>query len=528
MKGGFDVLDWVVVAAYLLAIAVVGILLNRRDSRDARDYFLTSGQVPAWLAAVSVIATTQSAATFLGGPDYGYRGDFTYLSTCLGALVAAVIVARVFIPKFYAARVTTVYELLGERFGPAAKQAAGGMFLLGRILAGGARLYLAALAVSMMMFGVVTGEGVALASLALILAAFVFSFYGGLRAIVWLDLLQLIVYVGAAVAITALLMNRLHLPLGDIVQQLRFAEGGKDKLQIVHLSWRLSDPFSLPAVLTGVVLLYLANYALDQDTTQRLLACRSAREGARGLYLSIAATVPVIGLFISIGGLLYLFYRSPGLGDGAVPGVPGGKWGGEDVTVLMRFILTEVPAGMRGLMTVGVIATAVGTTMSALNSMSSVLVEDFYRPWRTARTPVSEHHFVLAGRAGMVLVSIATLVMAIFSYFWQHYVRAPLLEFVLSVMNFAYSGLLGVYFTALFTRRGSSASVFAALLMGFATVLVLQPTIATALAMPDPLRTLSFPWQLCVGTLAAFLTCAAGDVRRSGERSQVGGALQEP
>lgn len=522
MSAGFTILDWWVVGAYFAAVAVLGYALSRRDSGDAHDYFLASGRIPPWLAAISVIATTQSAATFLGGPDYGFRGDFTYLSTCVGALMAVVLVAHVFIPRFYALGVTTVYELLGDRFGSAAKRAAGGTFLVGRVLAGGARLYLAAIAVCLMIFGDVTAGGIMVASLALTLAAFLFTFHGGLRAIVWLDLLQFVVYLGAALAIAGLLLGRLHMPLSTILHDLQFSAGGMDKLRVFDLSRDFANPFSLPAVMTGVFLLYVGNYALDQDTTQRLLACKNAREGARGLYFSIGATIPLIALFIAIGELLYLFYRVP------LTGSPATTFRGENITVLMHFILTEVPPGVRGLMTIGVIATAVGTTMSALNAMSSVLVQDFYRPWRARRSVVSEHHYVVAGRWGMALMSGATLATAILSYYWQHFTRTPLLEFVLSVMNFAYAGLLGVYFTAVFTKRGSSASVIAALAVGFLVIIVLQRPIGMVLGLPVVLGRLSFPWQLCIGTLAAFLTCVAG---RSGgyspARRSVRAALQE-
>jgi len=170
------------------------------------------------------------------------------------------------------------------------------------------------------------------------------------------------------------------------------------------------------------------------------------------------------------------------------------------------------------LATAGVLATAVGTTMSALNAMSSVLVQDFYRPWRARGVPAPESHYVFAGRIGMAVTGLATLGMAILSFYWQLYTNAPLLEFVLSVMNFAYAGLLGVYFTAVFTRRGSAASVMAALGVGFLVILLLQPYVADRLGLPDTLRRLAFPWQLCLGAGASFLTCVLG---RSKVREQV-------
>jgi len=485
---------------------VAGAFLSRRQSPNAKDYFLASGTVPPWLAAISVIATTQSAATFLGGPDYGYRGDFTYLSTNIGGLIAAYIVARVLMPRFYGHGVSTVYELLGLRFGSGAMRAAGGMFVIGRILAGGARLYLAALAVSIVVFGDISALGICVSASILVGVAFLFTFHGGLRSIVWIDLIQFVMYIAAALA--ALVCLRLAIPATtpQLLHGLWAPPAGPNKLTLINLSFNTTQPFALPAVLIGFTLLSIGNFGLDQDTTQRLLACRNAKAGASGLYMSVLATVPVVAIFIAIGSLLYVIYQRPDLMGAAT--TPSARLShAEDVTVFMRFILTRAPPGVRGLATVGVLATAIGTTMSALNAMSSVLIQDFYRPWRTRTAQRAESHYVFAGRIGMALTAVATLGVAVMSFYWQRGTNMPLLEFVLSIMNFAYAGLLGVYFTAIFTRRGSTASVIAALGVGFAVILVLQPTLAERLGLPTALRHLAFPWQLCLGATASFLTC---------------------
>jgi solute:Na+ symporter, SSS family len=510
MNGTFAPLDWCVVAGYFAAIALVGFFTSRRVSGDARDYFLASGRVPAWLAAISVLATTQSAATFLGGPDYGYRGDFTYLSVGLGALLAAFIVARLLMPRFYGEGVSTVYELLGRRYGSGAMQAAGLMFVVGRVLAGGARLYLAAVAVSMIVFNGVSGPGVLSAAAILILASFVFTFHGGLRSIVWVDLLQFAIYAISAFALLMVLYSKIPGPFSAALHGLAATPDGHNKLRMIDWSLALDRPFTLPAVLLGGTLLYIGNYGLDQDTTQRLLACKDSGAGSRGLYMSALASIPVMAVFIAIGSLLYVVYQRPDMMGGTAFAGPARQGGGLDVTIFMHFILTQAPPGLRGLATTGVLATAIGTTMSALNAMSSVLVQNFYRPWKSRSTVVAESHYVLAGRVGMGLTGLATLGVAVLSFYWQRYTNAPLIEFVLSVMTFAYAGLLGVYFTALFTQRGSGPSVIAALLVGFAVILLLQPYVADHLELPIILRRLAFPWQLCLGTFASFLTCLIG------------------
>ena len=307
---GFTWLDWGIVGLYVLLLAAAGLLSTRRQ-RDAEEYFLAGHGVPVWLVAVSVLSTTQSAATFLGAPDYGFRGDYTYLTSYLGALIAALLVAWILIPRLYAMNATTVYELLARRFGVRAMRAAGGMYLLGRVLASGARLYLAAIAAAMIMFSNIHPSSLFAASLALVVLGIAFTYLGGLRSILWTDLVQVILYVGAALVVLVVLLRSIPAPLGDIVAGLASAPGGENKLRLLDLSLDPAAPFSLFATLTGIVLLFVASTGLDQDTTQRLLACPSARDGRRALVVSVLAAVPVVLLFMAIGSLLHIFYERP-------------------------------------------------------------------------------------------------------------------------------------------------------------------------------------------------------------------------
>jgi Na+/proline symporter len=515
MSPQFTAFDWTILGGYVAALAVAGYLASRRTIATADDYFLAGHSAPTWLVAVSVLSTVQSAATFLGVPDYSYRGDYAYLTSVAGALLAAVFVARVLMPRFYAQRVTTVYQLLEIRFDVTARRAAGGMYLVGRIFASGARLYLAAIAVSMVMFLDVQPGQIVVASLVLLAFGLVFTFMGGLSAIIWSDLIQVVLYLGAALAVLFFLWTKIPASPEQIVAALSAAPDGTDKLRLIDPSLDLSRPFSLIAILTGIVLLHIGNSGLDQDTTQRLLACEDARRGSRALYWSVLASIPVIVIFLVIGSLLHIFYQRPDLMASAAGSVPP-TFRGEKITVFMHFILSEVPPGVRGLVTVGVIAAA--AINSGLISMSAVAVNDFYRPWAARRGITEEMHFVRAGRAATVLLGLALFGMSILCYYWQRATSAPLLEFVLGVMAFAYAGLLGVYFTAVFTRRGSSASVIAALIAGFATVTMFQPYVARLAGLPEAFATVAFPWQLLIGTAVATLVCMASAGRaRDGE-----------
>ncbi|RYD48526.1 MAG: sodium:solute symporter, partial [Sphingomonadales bacterium] len=331
----FSMIDWVVILLYLGLLIAGAWLFTPKHTGTAHDYFLAGGTVPAWLAAVSVLSATQSAATFLGGPDFGYHGDFTYLATNLGGLLGAIFVAKILIPRFYAARVTTVYELLTMRFDARATRWTGAMFLLGRVLANGARVYLAAIAIAMVMTSTVSAGTILIAATVLIVAAFLSTFVGGLRSVLWIDLIQFVIMVGSAIAV--MIFVRLSIPASnaEILQGLAHAPGGVDKLRLIDPSFDLSKPFSLLAIVTGIALLYIASSGLDQDTTQRLLACKDAKTGARGLYMSVFATVPVVAIFITIGLLLHVLYDRPELMGGATAAASR-EFGGEKISAFMH------------------------------------------------------------------------------------------------------------------------------------------------------------------------------------------------
>jgi solute:Na+ symporter, SSS family len=504
----FTALDWGILTGYVGVLAIASYLSTRRNMQNADDYFLASHHAPTWLVAVSVLSTVQSAATFLGVPDNSYRGNYTYLASTIGALIAAWFVAKVLIPRFYAIGATTVYELLEQRFDVTARRAAGAMYLVGRILASGARLYLAAIAVSMIMFLDVAPQHIVIASFVLLIFGLIFTFMGGLNSVIWSDLVQVTLYVGAAIMVLIFLLIKIPAPLPEIVNSLSSAPSGQDKLQLIDWSFDFTAPFSIFAAVTGLVLINIGNSGLDQDTTQRLLACDSAKDGSRALYISVWASIPVIAIFLMIGSLLHIFYERPDL-MASGGSIITKTFQGEKITVFMHFILSEIPPGLRGLVTVGVIAAA--AINSGLISMAAVLINDFYRPWAEHKGQRPEKHYIRAGQVAMVLLGIALFAMSILCYYWQRYSSIPLLEFVLGVMTFAYSGLLGVYFTAVFTRRGSSASVIAALIAGFTTILIFQGFIVDSLSLPSAMKTIAFPWQLCIGTTVATAVCLLGN-----------------
>lgn len=506
-------LDWVVFFGYFAVLALLGWWVNRRTAGSSNDYFLAANSMPVWVVAVSVLATSQSAATFLGGPDMGFRGNLSYIATNIGALIATFIVIKFLLPRYYQLKVTTVYELLEQRFGATAKDHAGKMYLFGRIFASGARLYMAAIAVAMLLFNNIQTSSVLAAVVLLAIIGLACTVVGGIRSVIYTDALQCAVYVLAALLVLGYLYHSLGLDLATLTQALQQPiEGGPSKLLLFDWRFDVSSAgvFNMWSALTGFILLNIAAFGLDQDMTQRVLTCKDSKAGARALLSSALMVIPTMLIFIVIGFLLYVFYQRPDLYQPAQSFAD--SFGGEKVTVFMYYVLNEMPSGLRGLVVVGVIAAALSTITSGLNSMSSVLIADMYKPWRLKRQPdTGDQHFVRAGQAGMILTATALSAMAILCYYWQQYSDMPLLAFALSVMVFSYSGLLGVFFTALFSKRGNRYSVTAALLTGFAVTLLLQPYILQHLSPSLAALNLGFTWQLCIGTVVATLVCLSGN-----------------
>ena len=510
MNSAFQSADWSIFIIYFLLLALTGWWFNRGSIGTSREFFTGNRQIPTWVVAISVLATAQSAATFFGAPYYAYRGVLTYLTTNLGALAAAFFVAHFLLPKFYLYKVTTAYALLQHRFGESTKRHAGWMYLVGRLFASGARLYMAAIALSMILFTDIAPPHVLGAIALLCLVSFAYSTWGGIRSVIYGDAIQCAVYVGAAVLVLGYLFWQLPGEGSQIWQSLQVpADGSASKLRLFDFGTDMSPAgaFNLLSTFTGFFLLFIASFGLDQDLTQRALSCRDARQGTWALVGSVLLVIPVVTVLLGIGLLLFLFYQDPAYhsSEGLAP---QSRFAGETITVFMFYVLHELPAGLRGLVTVGVIAAAVSTLTSGLNSMASVLMEDMLKPKLGARLSASAE--VPLARVLMFLLMLALGAMAMLCFYWQQYSDTPLLAFALGVMVFSYSGLLAVFAVALFSQRGNTFSCALALLTGFVVAALQQPYIQQWYLPPAWQFDLAFTWQLCIGFILATLVALSG------------------
>lgn len=485
--------DWLVVGVYVVAVGALGLFFSRRQSSD-REFFLASRRMPAWAAAVSVVATSLSAVTFIGAPEAAYGGNLTYLATNIGAILAALLVAAVFVPAFYRRDVTTVYELLDHSFGRSTRRAASLMFLVGRVMASGARLFAAAIPVSLMLFGNASPQGLLISIAIIALAAALYTATGGIAAVMWTDALQLAILLGAALVAAAMLHREIGLPLPELLGALREARApdGSAKLTLIDTRLDPSLPFTLPAILLGFTLFNSAALGADQDLAQRTLTCRSTARASASVIGSQLLGACVVLVFMSVGLLLWVRHA----GDASPP--PARE-------VFLRFILEEVPPGLRGLMMAGLLAAAMSSMDSALNAMSSAAVHDVL-PARVR----AQFRDVSLSRACVWLFAALLAAFASLCVFWQRASGDGLIAFALGVMIYAYAGTLAVFLAALLTRRGSPASALAALATGFAATLAMD--VMRARGIVD----LSLGWRMLLATSLAMLVCVSGRASRPG------------
>ncbi|MDN3683822.1 hypothetical protein QW180_06180 [Vibrio sinaloensis] len=260
--------------------------------------------MPMWVVAVSVLATSQSAATFLGGPESSYRGNLTYLATNIGGILGALFVAWVFDPKVFTKTKSQPFMncsrcVFGEKNQTTCRL---DVFNRPRFFASGSRLYMAAIAVSMILFTNIEPSSVITSVVILVVVGLAYTYMGGIRSVIWSDLIQLIVYVGAAIAVIVYLLGQIPADLNQIVHALQ--NPGNEQLSKLTLFDFSLDFFLLLALsafwacITGFVLLNIGAFGLDQDMTQRVLTCKNAKQGSQAMINSIVFSIPVVLIFL--------------------------------------------------------------------------------------------------------------------------------------------------------------------------------------------------------------------------------------
>ncbi len=485
MKTTFTALDFIVLVAYLVGTTALGVWLGR-GQKDAKDYFIASHRIPWWAILFSVVATETSALTLISIPGLAYLGNLTFLQVAVGYLVGRTVIAFTLLPRYYQGELVTAYALLERRFGVGTRRFASLAFMVTRAFGDSVRLFATAIPVALILGGVGAGRsGTVIAVVLLGAVSLGYTYFGGMRAVVWTDIIQTAVYLIAAVA--ALILIGQAAP--DGWSGIFSAAGATGKLQVFDFSLRFDRPHTIFAGLIGGAFLSMASHGADQLIVQRLLAAPNLRDAQRALIGSGIAVVFQFALFLILGIGLYSFYQ--------------GQAFGRPDEIFPRFIIESMPAGLTGLVVAAILAAS--TASGALNSLAAATLHDLYLPL-TKRSPTDP---------GVLRISkLFTLMWAVILTGGALLYRAqgtPVVVVALSIASFTYGGLLGGFFLGMLWRRAIQRDA----ILGMATAIVIMTFVVFArqLAPVFPsfqdtftaLSRIAWPWYVLIGTTITMI-----------------------
>jgi SSS family solute:Na+ symporter len=460
---GLDKLDLAIIALYLVGITLFGLRFRKRQ-RSLRDYFLAGRDIPWWAIALSIVAAETSTLTIISIPGLAYDTNLTFLQVVMGYLVGRVVISFVLLPHYFRGDLYTAYELIERRFGRGLRSLTAGLFLLTRAAAEGVRVYAVSIVVAIALG---TGE---VASIAIITAlTLIYTFEGGLAAVIWTDVVQTAIYVGGTVVG---LVTILHLVPGGW-SAIHAAAATAGKLQVFDFTAKFGIPYTFWAGVIGGAFFITASHGTDQLIVQRLLAARSQKQSVAALLSSGVAILFQFALFLMVGVMLWAFYR-----------VPSATFGKPD-RIYPTFIVSKMPHGISGLLIAAILAAAMSNLSAALNSLSSSTIMDFllrFRPQTDERARLRFSRLATLFWA-MVLFGLALLAL-------QKVGRV--VEVGLQIASVAYGALLGVFLLGVVTRRANQRGAMVGMLFGFGVGLYLWST------------HLPWTWWVPIGTTVTF------------------------
>jgi SSS family transporter len=493
-------LDFLVIGAYLIGIAAFGIL-SRGKQQSATDYFLGGRDLPWWAVSFSVVATETSTLTVIGVPAITYGGTFTFLQITIGYILGRIVVAAFFLPRYFRGSMSTAYEFLGQRFGDGMRATAAGTFMITRLLADGVRLF--ATAIPLRVIAVSMGYedvsyGLIIAAIAIVTVAY--TLVGGIRAVVWMDAVQMGLYVGGGIVAAALL-------LGEVPATWWAEAGETGKLALFDfgigesLSAWLTTPYVFWTAVLGGGIFAMASHGTDHLIVQRLLTCRDEIDAKKALIASGFLVMAQFALFLFVGLLLWAHY------GGQTPAELGLANGNE---IFPFYLIEGLPPGLSGLILAGIIAAAMSTLSSSLNSLASSSLFDLYqrlggRPLSEGRTLALSRWLTLAW--GVIFIGSAML-------FTES--TGPVVELGLSIASFTYGGLLGIFLLGLLNKRPDQRDGVIAFLVSIVLLFVIAKGVwyspaegwTFQLLLQGSLEGYSpigWPWYVAIGSAITLL-----------------------
>ncbi len=470
----FTALDWLVLVVYLVGTTALGVWLGR-GQKDARDYFVAGGEIPWWAVLFSIVATETSALTFISIPGLAYLGDFTFLQIATGYLLGRIVVAYTLLPRYVDGNLVTAYALLDRRFGLGARRMASVTFMTTRAFGDSVRLFATSIPVALIL-GPSLPDGWATPASILVLGVVTlfYTWHGGVRAVVWTDVLQTGVYLLGGVAAIVLIGQGVDGGWSAILGRA----GAAGKLRLFDVSLGFDRPHTLVAGLLGGAFLSMASHGADQIIVQRLLTSRSLSDARRALIGSGVAVIAQFALFLLIGTGLWAFYG-------------GASFPAPD-RIFPTFIVQEMPPVMTGVVIAAILAAAMSTVSGSLNALAAATVHDIWAPLRGGLPDGPAQ--LRASR----LFTICWAVVLIGGALLYRAEGTPVVVIALSIASFTYGGLLGGFFLAMLWPRANQRDAMVGMTIGIATMTVVVFAKVGGIA---------WPWYVLIGTA---ITTVAG------------------
>jgi SSS family transporter len=488
---GFSAIDYAVLLLYLAGITIFGVMF-RRSQHTVKDYFLGDRNTSWIVISLSIVATETSTLTLIGVPALAYAnyarpeqgGNFTYLQVVLGYIVARILISLLFIPAYFRGNLVTAYELLKNRFGVKTKNFAASLFLVMRALAEGVRVFAASLVLSAVLSASLPRlPYLWLWSIIIVgVLTLIYTFEGGITAVIWTDLIQLVIYIGGSLLAAYELLHLIPGGWNAIAAQAATA----NKFQFVSFKFDLGVPFTFWAGLLGGTFLTMASHGTDQLLVQRLLTCRNKRESQKALILSGFVVLFQFALFLTIGVMLFAYYHNASLPHSGL--APNKCLPSSCDQIFPMFIVRNLPHGISGLVIAAIFAAAMSNLSGSLNSLSSSTVLDFYKP--LLRPQASDGDLLklsrwLTAAWGIVLIGIAVVASSWGSVFTTG----------LTIASLVYGPMLGAFLLGVLTKRANQTGVMTGMALSLAFMLLIKIEFSSAIA---------WTWYVLIGTVVCF------------------------
>lgn len=494
---GFAAIDYLVVALYLMGVTIFGVMLSGRQ-RSTSDYFLGGRQIPWWAVLFSVVATETSTLTFISIPAVAYGGNLTFLQITFGYILGRIGVSMLFLPRYYQGQISTAYQFLGNRFGDSMRNITSSTFMVTRLLADGVRLFASAIPIVIILrlAGVkISDLNIYFISILMIAGVtLVYTFLGGIRAVVWMDMIQMGIYLGGAFLAAGIIINRLPHGLASTLSAAQSA----GKLNLFHFGFDLSlrdflaQPYTFFTALIGGAVFSVASHGTDQLIVQRLLTTRNLRSSQKAIISSGIVVFLQFALFLFVGILLYGFY------SGMEPSKLGLATTDE---IFAKFIVEELPPGLSGLIVAAILAAAMSTLSSSINSLASSTTMDIYKPyWGKNNSP--EKDLKISRTITLVWGIIITGSAFCFALLQlkSSGERPAVVELGLGIASYTYGGLLGAFMLGILSRKLQRLDAVVGFFAGLIALLFLVKGPAQIL-LPGEGLTIAWPLYIVVGSL---------------------------